>query len=58
MRKLRWMCCNTGRDRIRNDDIRERDQVAPIVEKIVEVMLRWFEHVERRRVDFVVRSLD
>ena len=33
-------------------------RVAPIVEKLVENMLRWFEHVERRSVDAVVRRID
>jgi len=32
--------------------------VAPIVEKLVENMLRWFGHVERRPVDAVVRRVD
>jgi len=32
--------------------------VAPIVEKMVETRLRWFGHVERRLVDFVVRRVD
>jgi len=36
----------------------ERVGVAPIVENIVETRLRWFEHVERRRVDSVVRRVD
>ena len=45
-------------DRIRNDTIRERVGVAPIVEKLVENRLRWFGHVERRLVDAVVRRVD
>ncbi len=32
--------------------------VAPIVEKLVQNRLRWFEHVERRLVGAVVRRLD
>ena len=31
--------------------------VAPIVEKLIENRLRWFEHVERRPVDAVVRRV-
>jgi len=31
--------------------ILERVGVAPIVEKMIEARLRWFEHVERRPVD-------
>jgi len=48
----------TRQDRIRNDNIRARDWVAPIVEKMVESRLSWFGHVERKHLDFVVRRLD
>jgi hypothetical protein len=41
------MSGKTRQDRIRNDNIRERVGVAPIVE-MVENRLRWFGHVERR----------
>ncbi|KAL5168243.1 LINE-1 retrotransposable element ORF2 protein [Glycine soja] len=43
---------------LRNEAIRERVGVAPIVEKMVENRLRWFGHVERRPVDSVVRRID
>lgn len=37
----------------------ERVGIAPIVKKmVVETGLRWFEHVERRPIDFVVRIVD
>ena len=52
------MCGKTRQDKIRNEAIRERVGVAPIVEKMVENRLRWFGHVERRPVDFVVRRVD
>ncbi|RZB84080.1 LINE-1 reverse transcriptase-like [Glycine soja] len=58
MRMLRWMCGKTQQDKIRNEAIRERVGVAPIVEKMVENRLRWFGHVERRPVDSVVRRVD
>lgn len=32
--------------------------VAPTIEKMVETRFRWFEHVERRLVDYVVRKSD
>jgi len=35
----------------------ERVGVAPIEEKLVENMLRWFGHVKRRPVDVVVRKV-
>ncbi|KAH1210957.1 Style cell-cycle inhibitor 1-A [Glycine max] len=58
MRMLRWVCGKTRQDKIRNEAIRERVGVAPIVEKMVENRLRWFGHVERRPVDSVVRRVD
>ncbi|KAH1257802.1 putative ribonuclease H protein [Glycine max] len=58
MRMLRWMCGKTRQDKIRNEAIRERVGVAPIVEKMVENRFRWFGHVERRPVDSVVRRVD
>ncbi|KAL5141766.1 Metal tolerance protein 6 [Glycine soja] len=58
MRMLRWMCGKTRQDKIRNEAIRERVGVAPIVEKMVENRLKWFGHVERRPVDSVVRRVD
>jgi hypothetical protein len=50
------MCGKTRHDKIRNDNIRERVGVVPIVEKMVETQLRWFGHVERRFV--VLRRVD
>jgi len=35
----------------------ERVGVAPIVENLVENRFRWFEHVERRPVDDIVRRV-
>ncbi|KAL5161290.1 LINE-1 retrotransposable element ORF2 protein [Glycine soja] len=58
MRMLQWMCGKTRLDKIRNEAIRERVGVAPIVEKMVENRLRWFGHVERRSVDSIVRRVD
>ena len=37
---LRWICGHTRRDRVRNDDIRDRLGVAPIEEKLVQHWLR------------------
>jgi len=34
MRMLRWMCGNTRRDKMRNEDIRTKTDVAPVKEKI------------------------
>ena len=56
MRMLRWIYGHTRRDRVRNDDIRDRLGVAPIEEKLVQHRLRWFGHVQRRPLDAPVRS--
>ena len=53
---LRWICGHTRRDRVRNDDIRERLGVAPIEEKLVQHGLRWFGYVQRRPPETSVRS--
>jgi len=45
-------------DRITNKNIRERVGVAPIVENMKENWLRWFGHVEKRPLDYVVRRVD
>jgi hypothetical protein len=56
MRMLRWICGNTRRDRVRNDDICERLGVAPVEEKLVQHRLRWFRHIQRRPAEAPVRS--
>jgi hypothetical protein len=53
---LRWICGHTRRDRVWNEDIRDRVGVAPIEEKIVQHRLRWFGHVQRRPPEAPVRS--
>ena len=52
------MSGHTRLDKIRNEDIRERVGVAPIVEKMVESRLRWFRHVRRRPIEHPVRRVD
>ncbi|EMS60091.1 Retinoblastoma-related protein 1 [Triticum urartu] len=51
MRVLRWMCGHTRKDRVRNDDIRDRVGVAPIAEKLCPHRLRWFGHIQRRPLE-------
>ena len=56
MRMLRWFCGHTRRDRVRNEVIRERVEVAPIEEKLTQYQLRWFGHIQRKPPETPVRS--
>jgi hypothetical protein len=53
---LRWMCGHTRRDRVRNDDIRDRVGMVLIAEKLVQHRLRWFGHIQRMPPDALVHS--
>jgi hypothetical protein len=53
---LRWCGGHTRRDRVRNDDIRDRVGVTPIEEKLIQHRLRWFGHVQRRPPEAPVHS--
>jgi hypothetical protein len=48
MRMVRQICSLTRRDRVRNNDIRERLGVATVDEKLIQHRLRCFEHIQRR----------
>ena len=52
------MSSHTRYDRIRNECMKERVGIAPIVEKIVESHLRWFGYVWRRPIGDLVRSVN
>jgi hypothetical protein len=56
MRMLRWICGHTRRDRVQNDDIRERLGVTPVEEKLVQHRLRWFGHMQRRSAEAPIRN--
>ena len=58
MKMLRGMSEYTLKDRIRNDHIRERVEVALISEKMRDYRLRWYEHVQRRELDEPVRIVE
>ena len=45
MRMLCWMCVNTKRDKVRNEDIHTKLGVASIEGKMRENCLRWFSHM-------------
>jgi len=45
MRMICWMCGYTRFDRIRNEMIKGKIEVASIEDKIKEATLRWFGHI-------------
>jgi hypothetical protein len=53
---LRCIYGHTRRDRVRNDDIRERLEVTPVEEKLVQHRLRWFGHMQRRPAETPIRN--
>ncbi|VDO87408.1 unnamed protein product [Heligmosomoides polygyrus] len=55
MRKLRWACGWTRRDRVRNEDVRAVMKTAPIQLKMREQRLRWYGHILRRPEDHPIR---
>ena len=57
MKIFRWMCGKTRRDRIKNEEIRNKSGVSSIVDKMRECRLRWFGHVQKRLKDAPVRKI-
>ncbi|XP_070041089.1 uncharacterized protein [Nicotiana tomentosiformis] len=58
MRRLRWMCGHTYKDKIRNKVIGEKVGVAPVEDKLWESRLRWIGQVLRRDIDAPVRRCE
>ncbi|PKA49222.1 ataxia telangiectasia mutated family protein [Apostasia shenzhenica] len=58
MRMLRWMCGYTRSDRMRNEYIRKKVDVAPIEDKLRESRLRWFGHLNRRPIEAPIRKIE
>ena len=57
MRILCWTSRHIRLDRIRNECIREKVGVAPIVETMVEFRIRWFGHMRKRFVKASIRRV-
>ena len=55
MRMLRWKCFHTMMDRIRNQEFREKLEVAPLSAKMHKNRLKWFGHVKGKTYDAPVR---
>ena len=58
MRMICWMCGHTRMDKIKNEIIREKVEVASIEHKMRETRLRWFGHVKRRSEDAPMRRCE
>jgi len=58
MRMRLWMCSNTKRDKVRNEDIHTKIGVTSIEEKMRENRQRWFDHVRHRPTDAPVRRVE
>ena len=58
MRMIQWMCGYTRIDRIRNGVIRDLVKVAPIEDKMREIVLRCFGHAKSRSVNTPVRRCE
>ena len=58
MKMLRGMSEYILKDRISNDHISERVGVTSISEKMRDYRLRWYEHVQRRQLDVIVRIVE
>ena len=54
---FRWMCGNTRRAKVRNEDIRIKIGVTSI-EEMRKNRLRWFSHARRRPTDAPVRRVE
>lgn len=42
MRMMRWMCGHIRLERIKNEDIQDKVEVASMVNKMREAILKWF----------------
>ncbi|KAJ7957676.1 Retrovirus-related Pol polyprotein LINE-1 [Quillaja saponaria] len=56
IRMLRWMTGHTRKDRIRNEEIRKKVEVAPIEEKMRENCLCRFGHIQCRLMNTIVKQ--
>lgn len=57
MKMLCWICGKTSRVKIINYNIIESG-IKPIIEKNMKTRFRWFEHVQRILINFILRKID
>ena len=55
---LRWICGYTLMDQIRNQEFRDKLEVAPISAKMRKNRLRWFGYVQRKTFDAPMRRIE
>jgi hypothetical protein len=53
---LWWICGHIRRDRVQNDEIRERLGVTPVEEKLMQHCLRWFWYIQQRPVEATIHN--
>jgi len=58
MRMIRWICGHTRLDKLRNELIRNKIEVASIEDKMREVRLHWFGHINKRSMDAPLRRCE
>ena len=58
IRMLRWMSGRTRKYKLWNDHIWKKVRVAPIKEKMTEIRLQQFGHVQRRPLEVPVRKVN
>ncbi|XP_070002811.1 uncharacterized protein [Nicotiana sylvestris] len=58
MRMLRWMCRRTMLDKVRNEVIRDKVDMAPVEDKMREARLRWFGPLKRKDTNAPVRRCE
>ena len=56
MSMVRWMCGVSLKDRIRNEDLRDRLGIRGVGEMVEVGRLRWFGHLERKDMDDMVSA--
>lgn len=56
MRMLRQMIGNTITNRIKNEKILDKLEIATIYDKMRQTRLRWCDHVESRLIDATMRK--
>ena len=57
IRRLRWMCGVTKKDKIRNEHVRGSVKVASVTKKITEKRLMWYRYVKSREEGHVLRRM-